>query len=114
HAAACGELRTHQEIAIAMHEINAGAGLAQALQCSAERVQPRRIVVIANPGFENVAEQVQLLGAVSRGLEPVQAGAQQIRLRGLQMQIGDEKRGHEAAYSSAMALFMTTSSAGTS
>src|SRR6185295_15181671 len=98
-------------------KVERGAGVAQLSQRAAQFVQPGRVVIVADPGFEQIAQYIQRIGAARRGLQKPQAGAQQVRLTRLQMQIGNEQSTHaavQALSSTTTAFSITTSSAGTS
>jgi hypothetical protein len=75
-----------------MHHIAGHAAIAQAAQRRADAVAIRLVIVVANPGFEQVAEDVERFGRdrpSGNKIDELRAGR---RLAGIQMQIGDEQR----------------------
>jgi hypothetical protein len=76
-----------------MHHIARHAALAQTGERDAHALAIRLVVVIADPGFEQIAEYVERLrsaGACRQEIDELRAGR---RLAGIQVQIGDEQGG---------------------
>lgn len=93
-AAVSAEARTQQEVAIAVHHVARNA-------CSGElpeRAQYPTLVgiriVVANPGFEEISEDVQRARLARLAREEIQELTGDVRARGVQVQIGNEKDGH--------------------
>ena len=57
-----GEALADQEIAVAVHEVNRYAGIAEGTQLPRDHFRKIIVVVIADPRLEQVAEQVQCVG----------------------------------------------------
>ncbi len=94
HARATCICLAEQEIAVAADEMHPHAGIAQAVQpVGHERAGVGRIV-IADPGLEQVAEDVQRIGLAGFAIHeaPEQFGDR--RPLRVQVQVGNEKRGH--------------------
>jgi len=75
-----------------VHHVAGHAAPAKACECQADAIAVRLVVVIADPGLEQVAEYVERCGAGgARGqeLDELLPGR---RLGGIQVQIGDEQR----------------------
>jgi hypothetical protein len=76
-----------------MHHIARHAALAQTGERDAHALAIRLVVVIADPGFEQIAEYVERFrsaGARCQEIDELRAGR---RLAGIQMQVGDEQCG---------------------
>jgi hypothetical protein len=104
-----GKAIAQQEIAIAVHDADAQPGIAGGTQrgddLGVERVAA---VVVADPGFEEVAENIEFLGlAGAAGKKPEEQTRRPGR-PGRQVQVGDEEDQTTSAFS------MITSSTGTS
>jgi hypothetical protein len=84
-----------QKIAVAMHHRHANTGCRQRVQCI-DDVSGKRILrifeaVVTWPGFEQIAENEQLLGGTRTATEKIQKNAGDTRRLRRQMQIGNEQ-----------------------
>ena len=83
-----------QEVAVAADEVHRHAGIGHGMQRDGHRIGGRGGRVIADPGFEQIAQDVQGLGLhrfiAQEGQEQVGDGW----TTRVQVQIGDEQRGH--------------------
>jgi hypothetical protein len=114
-----GEARPEQEVAVAAHQEQRHAAGAQPRQRLAHRSRQRIVGVVAQPGLEQVAEHVQRVGVRGLVAQEVQEQRGDGRARGMQVQVGNEQRGHRglcpAGYSSiCLALSISTGVTGTS
>ncbi|KAG1533503.1 hypothetical protein G6F50_015857 [Rhizopus delemar] len=83
-----------QEVAVAADEVHRHAAVGQHLQRIGHRVGGRRGCVVAAPGFEQVAEDVQGISAGRLLAQEAQEQVGDFRTAGVQMQVGNEQRGH--------------------
>ena len=91
-ATAVHKAALQQKVAIAVHHVAGDAALGEAGERGADPVAIRFAVVIADPGFEQVAEDVERLGVDGSSRQKVDELCAGRRLAGIQMQIGDEQR----------------------
>jgi hypothetical protein len=76
-----------------MHDIAGYSARAQARERDADALAIGLVVVIADPGFEQIAKYVERLGSAGarrQEIDELRAGR---RLAGIQMQVGDEQCG---------------------
>jgi len=76
-----------------MHDIAGHTARAQASERDADTLAIRLVVVIPDPGFKQIAKDVERLGSAGarrQEIDELRAGR---RLAGIQMQIGDEQCG---------------------
>jgi len=92
-AGAALEAALVQEVAIAMHRIARHAAPAQARERGAHALAIRLVVVIADPGFKQIAEYVERLGSAGARCQKIDELRAGRRLAGIQMQVGDEQCG---------------------
>ena len=101
HAGARGEGRADEEVAVAVQEGHGHPRLHQVAQRRLHALRDLAVVVVADPALEQVAEDVQRLRrarlAAQEGLE--QRG--DVRPRRVEVQVGDEERGHRASVTEA-------------
>jgi hypothetical protein len=76
-----------------MHHIARHAALAQACERAADALAIRFVVVIADPGFKQIAEYVERLGNAGARRQKIDELRTGRRLAGIQMQVGDEQCG---------------------
>ena len=69
-------------------------GIGQFVQCGGDRIGGGRWGVVADPGLEQVAEDVQGIGATGFALEEIPEQTGDVRAVRIQVQIGDEEGGH--------------------
>jgi hypothetical protein len=87
---------TEQEIAVAVHQVQRHTGIAQRAQAgNLLRIQ-RHIGVIANPQVEQVAHDVNGVGAACRTGQESQEDLRELRAGGLEVQVGNEQCRHAA------------------
>ena len=79
-----------QEITIAVHQIDARAALAKVAQRLGNRALKRGNGVVADPYFEEVAQDIQRLSVSRAGFEKMQEGPADSRALLFKMQIGDQ------------------------
>ena len=91
HAGAARETALIEEVAIAVHDIARYPMLSEAGERHADAIPIRFVIVIADPGVEQVAENVERVGAAGAKREKVDELRAGRRLAGIQMQIGDEQ-----------------------
>jgi len=90
-AAALFEVRPQQEVAVAADDVAGNFAGRVFAQCLAHRVAHGLVVVIADPGLEQVAEYVQRIGLVRLATQKLQELRYRFRRTGIQMQIRDEQ-----------------------
>ncbi|MNQ76823.1 hypothetical protein D3C85_916720 [compost metagenome] len=101
--------RADHEIAIAVHQEDTRAAVGQFAQGLGDRMLEGRHGVVADPGFEEVAEYVEGFGLGGAALQEMKKRPGDIRAFLFKMQIGDQQ------YHSMISAFsMITSSTGTS
>ena len=83
-----------QEVTVAADEVHRHATVGQYLQCIGHRIGGGRGRVVADPGFEQVAEDVQRIGAGCLLAQEAQEQVGDLRTAGVQVQVGNEQRGH--------------------
>ena len=108
-AGLAAERPADQEVAVAMHQEDMRAGLAQLPQGGGDLVLEGRHAVVADPHLEEVAEDVQRIGPHRAFLQKTQKRPGDVRAFLFKMQIGDQQD-----HSMTSARSMITSSAGTS
>src|SRR6185295_4005819 len=84
-----------EEIAIAVDEVRLHAGARDRTQTLDHAALVRIGIVIADPRFEQVAEDVQRLGATRLALQELEELRADVGPRAVEVQIRDEKRRHE-------------------
>ena len=94
HPAALSEFAGHHEVAVAVHEIDRHAGIDHGFQRLRDLLIEGRAVVVADPGLEHIAEQVERLCLPRPSRKEGQQDGGQVRPGFVEMQIGDEQRGH--------------------
>jgi hypothetical protein len=99
-----------EEIAVAGHPVDGGAGVGHMAQGIGDgAVEGIGEVVVAGPVFEDVAEQVELVGMHRALGQEAEEGFGRARVGDLQVQVGNEKRkrargcGHRVARTTARA-----------
>lgn len=115
-------LLAEQEIAVAVHEVDACPAPGDRAQGIGDELRKPRWRIVADPQFEQVAEDEQVGAASGKGGSEVDKGASDVRARVLQMQVGNQDDfgiGHGACgvqspSGSTVADSMTISSTGTS
>jgi len=80
-----------QEIAVAVQEIHRHPGITDTAQGGGDIACQRRIVIIANPGFKQVAQNVQCVGPVRLLQQELPEQGGDVRAFSIQMQVGDEQ-----------------------
>src|SRR5690606_118284 len=103
------EAPADEEVAVAVHEVDAGAGLAQLAQGARDSVLERAHAVIADPDLEEVAQDIQRFGLHRAFAQETQKRPGDVRAFLFKMQIGDQQY-----HSMTSARSMITSSTGTS
>ena len=91
-----GEVVADQEIAIAVLEEHRHARVGQAAQLAGDEGTDLGRVVVADPGLEQVAEDVQGIGAARLAVDEVAEQAGDLRTLGIEVEVGDEEGGHGA------------------
>ena len=86
-----------QEVAVAVHERAGDARVRQPAQRGDDRLEARIVVVVADPGLEQVAEDVQLARRARGPIHELDEPARRLRIARSQVQVGDEQRRHGAA-----------------
>jgi len=76
-----------QEVAVAVHDENRGAAVAQLTQSLADGTLEGGHAIVANPGFEEVPQNVQRLGATGAAVEQIQKRPGDVRALLFQMQV---------------------------
>ena len=104
-----GERRADEEIAVAVQQMHPDAAPGEPCQRLGDfRVQRLRQIVVADPGIEQVAENVQRFGLGRRVAQETSKGRADVRAPRTKMQVGKEEDQTTSAFS------MMTSSTGTS
>jgi len=83
-----------QEIAVASDEVHRHAGVGHGMQRDRDRIGGRGGRVIADPGFEQIAQDVQGIGLHRFIAQERQEQVGDGWTTRVQVQIGDEQRGH--------------------
>ena len=99
----------NQEVAVAVHQVDGRAAVAQPAHGLADRLLEGCHGIVANPRFEKITKDVQRLGVAGAAIEQIKKRPGNIRAFFLQMQIGDQQD-----HSMISAFSMITSSFGTS
>jgi hypothetical protein len=87
------EALAHQEVAVAVHDVEVRAGLRQAPEESGDHGVERLVdVVVADPVFEEIAEDVQGIGPVRLVFQELEEALVGFRPIFAQVKIGDEER----------------------
>ena len=107
------------EIAVAVHEIHRGAGIDQCLELARSIVRNLFIVVVANPGFEQVTQNVERIRTGNVFLQKAKKTPGSDRAFVSQVQVGNKVgatclTAWSPCVQTISALVMTTSSNGTS
>ena len=98
-----------EKVAIAMHQVDARAALAELAQGLGNRTLKGGDGIVADPHFKEVAEDIQRLGLNRAGFQKMQKRPADVRALLFKMQIGDQQY-----HSTISARSMITSSRGTS
>jgi hypothetical protein len=85
-----------QEVAIAVHDAARYARARQGAQRVDDHALRRVGIVVADPGLEQVAEDVERGRAPRSGCEKAQELLGRLRPRRIEVQVGDEERSHAA------------------
>ena len=85
------ERLAEQEVAVAVHQVDARAAVAQAPQRRGDVVLEGRHGIVADPYFEKIAEDVQRLGLARPGVEKMQERPGNVRALLFKMQVGDQQ-----------------------
>ena len=101
HARAGGVVAAEHEVAVAVHEEQRHAGGVQGGELAGNEGTGFGGVVIANPGFEQVTEDVERVGAAGLAVEEVAEQAGDLRAFRIQVEVGDEQRGHRTMITAA-------------
>ena len=91
-----GKALADQEIAVAVQKIRGNALVGQGSQGGRDRPAGFRIVVVADPRLEQIAQDVQGFGPPRPPFQEIQEQGGDGGAHRLQVQIGDEQRSHEA------------------
>lgn len=73
-----------------MEEEQIGAGGAQLLQCGSDLTGRCLGPIVADPGFEQITEDVERAGPARRAAQEIQQKTRGLALTGLQMKVGDQ------------------------
>ncbi len=111
-AGGLGEAPADQEVAVAVHEAHAHAEVGQGPQLQRLRRVVAQAGVVADPVFEQVAEDVHRLRLPRRPRQEARKGFAQRRGLQRQVQIGEQEGGHQSA-GSRSALRISTGGTGT-
>ena len=93
-AAALLEALLEQKVAIAVHDVTRYAARAQCAQRVADLLSMRVLIIVSDPGLEQIPEDVERIGAGGPSLEEIYELCADGRFQRIQMQIGDEQRAH--------------------
>ena len=95
HARARRVVAAQQEVAVAVDEVHRRAGRIQRRQRLRHHAPALRGIVVADPGLEQVAEDVERLRARGDAAKEAEECLGRVGARIVQMQVGDEeRRGH--------------------
>nr|DAI86976.1 MAG TPA: hypothetical protein [Caudoviricetes sp.] len=94
HAAFTRKALTEQKITIAVNEINRDAGISQRFQGGGDLAMQRVGIVIADPGFKQIAQNVQRIGFLRRTGQKTQKTGGDRRFFCLQMEICNKECRH--------------------
>ena len=90
HAGTMRVVVAEQEIAIAADEIDRHAAIAQPAQLFGDVSADVGRIVVADPGFEQVAEDVERACAARFLVDELAEQLRDVRTRGVEMQVGNE------------------------
>ncbi|MDT4871897.1 hypothetical protein FQZ97_1070570 [compost metagenome] len=79
-----------QEVTVAVHQVDARTAVAQLAQGLGNRALERADGVVADPHFEEVAEDIQRFGLARAGLQEMQERPADVRALLFKMQVGDQ------------------------
>ena len=118
-AAALGEALTQQKIPVAMHDEHGCAGGGAGPQGIADGLAERTVVIVTDPGLEQIAEYIERTGAARPVTEEADKQFRGGRALWVEMQVGDKQGARHARLLSGLCywtvtLLMTTGSTGTS
>ncbi len=94
HARASRVLLAEQEIAVAADEEYRHAGIGQGAQPVGDEGAGGGRIVVADPGLEQVAEDVERVRAARLAVEEAAEQFRRRRARGVEVQVGNQQRGH--------------------
>ena len=94
HAAACGVGITQQEVAVATDEVGRHTRGSEFAQLVGNEDAGLGRIVVAHPGFEQVAEDVERVGPARFTVEEATEQRGDVRAFRVEVQIGDEERCH--------------------
>ncbi len=87
-----GEARADEKIAIAVHEIRGYSRIVQCAQLRDDRAYCRIGVVVAEPGFEQVAEDVERTRCACLAAQEIHELSRDPGCRGIEVQVRDQQR----------------------
>lgn len=93
-AATLLEDRAIQKITIPLHHVERGPRVGERAQIAADEVTRRIGIIITDPGFEEIAEDMQRGRAASGSGEKMQESIDRRRGCGIEMQVGDKQVTH--------------------
>jgi len=93
-AAALREALLEQKVAIAVHDVTRHAARGERAQRVEDLLPLRVLIIVSDPGFEQIPEDVERIGAGGPSLEEIYELRADGRFQRVQMQIGDEQRAH--------------------
>jgi len=93
-AAALLEALLEQEVAITVHDEARHAAHAQRAQRVADLLPMCILIIVSDPGLEQIPEDVECIGAGGPSLEEIYELRTDRGLQRIHMQIGDEQRAH--------------------
>ena len=79
-----------EKVAIAVHQVDGRAAVSQLAQGRGNLLLEGTHGVVADPGFEQIAKDVQGLGTAGAGFEEMQKRPDQVRALRFEMQVGDQ------------------------
>ena len=88
------EYRAIQKIAVSLHHVQRRARIDERAQAAADGLSRRVRIVITDPGFEQIAEDVQRGGTTRFAGEEIEECLDRRWCRGIDVQIGDEEMTH--------------------
>jgi hypothetical protein len=91
-AAALLEASLQQKVAIAVHDVTRHAARAQRVQRVADLLPMWVLIIVSDPGLEQIPEDVERIGAGGPSLEEIYELRADRGFQRIQMQIGDEQR----------------------
>jgi hypothetical protein len=93
-AAALLEAPLQQKVAIAVHDVTRHAARAQRAQRVADLLPMWILIIVSDPGLEQIPKDVERIGAGGPSLEEIDELCADGGFQRIQMQIGDEQRAH--------------------